>query len=521
MSSPYEKEDWIEFDLIVAYSFPNCGIGNEGKIQWYIPDDLARFKQLTMKGSSSTAHVIHINVVVMGRKTWNSLPKRPLPNRMNIVITKNPELLAQSDPAKMVLYCEFKDLIATLEKYNNFEIIQEPSNSKVTYWLNNIFIIGGGEVYKGILDNHSDLIRKIYVTEVYMDKEPYWDAAFPNLIKTPEYGNGVYGLTDRGGVSEFMKYGDLYYRYLTFVNFGNQKQYSRFEYWQNEEERKYLGIMRSIQSQELRTDRTGVGTRSIFGQQLEYNLTDTFPISTTKRMFLRGIFEEFMMYIRGQTDNKILVNKGVHVWDLNTTREFLDARGLTGYEVGDMGSTYGFNFRHYGAEYRGCAADYTGQGHDQLAEVIRLIKEDPTSRRMIINLWNPAANAGAALPSCLCMYQFYVREGKYLDLQIYIRSSDYFLANNWNTCTGALFVHLVCALEGIELVPGKLSVVMGDAHLYAFHESQVETNLSRTPMPFPKLVIKTKKSKIEDFEFGDLNLIGYRAHPKIDAPMAI
>jgi thymidylate synthase len=521
METHFENVNWIKFDILVAYSFPNCGIGNDGKIPWYIPDDLARFRQLTMSGSSSTNNTIHINSVVMGRKTWDSLPKRPLPNRMNIIITKNPELLAQSDPAKMTLYCEFKDLIPTLEKYNNFAVANE-SGSVVKYWLNNTFIIGGGEIYKAVLDQHSNLIRKIYVTEVYMDKEPKWDAAFPNLIKTPNWGAGEYGLHSSAyGVSKFMKYEDLYYRYFTFVNFADEGKYNKFEYWQNEEECKYLAIMRQIQSQELRADRTGVGTRSVFGKQLEYDLTNTFPMSTTKRMFLRGIFEEFMLYIRGQTDNKILVNKGVHVWDLNTTREFLDARGLTGYEVGDMGSTYGFNFRHFGADYHGCSADYSGQGYDQLAEVIRLIKEDPTSRRMIINLWNPVANSGAALPSCLCMYQFYVRDGKYLDLQIYIRSSDYFLANNWNTCTGALFVHLVCALEGISLVPGKLSVVMGDAHLYEFHASQVDVNVSRTPMPFPKLVIKNRKQNIEDFEFSDLNLIGYRAHPKIDAPMAI
>lgn len=504
-----EDEDWIEMHMIVAYSFPNCGIGNEGMIPWHIPDDLRRFKEITMRGTSSSANVIHINVVVMGRKTWDSLPKKPLPNRMNLVITRNPELLTQSDIAKMTVYCKFEDLILTLKHYNTFII------DNVQYWLNKVYIIGGGEIYRSVLEYHSDLVHNIYATEVYMESEVKCDAVFPNLIKSSKWGSNDFELSGYHGVSKFMKHEDIYYRYLTFSNTKDPN------YWRNEEESSYLGIMRFIQSQELRTDRTGVGTRSVFGKQLEYDLTDTFPMSTTKRMFIRGIFEEFMMYIRGQTDNKILTAKGVHVWDLNTTREFLDARGLSSYEVGDMGSTYGFNFRHFGAEYRGCSADYTGQGYDQLAEVIRLIKVDPTSRRMIINLWNPVANAGAALPSCLCMYQFYVREGKYLDLQIYIRSSDYFLANNWNTCTGALFVHLICGLEDISLSPGRLSVIMGDVHLYAFHEEQVKVNLDRNPMPFPKLVIKNKKQNIEDFEFNDLYLIGYRAYPRIEAPMAI
>ena len=232
------------------------------------------------------------------------------------------------------------------------------------------------------------------------------------------------------------------------------------------------------------------------------------------------------MYLRGKTDNKILVSKGVHVWDRNTSRDFLDKRGLSHYDEGDMGSTYGFNFRHFGAEYKGCGADYLGQGYDQLREVIHLIKTDPSSRRMIINLWDPRANMGAALPACLCMYQFYVR-GEYLDLQIYIRSSDYFLANNWNTCTGALLVHLICSLEGVRtpygtiLKPGNLSVCMGDTHIYKSHIQQVMENVRRVPHPFPKLVVTSKKSNIEEFEFSDIQLIGYKAHDRIPAPMAV
>jgi thymidylate synthase len=273
---------------------------------------------------------------------------------------------------------------------------------------------------------------------------------------------------------------------------------------------------------EDREDRTGVGTLSVFGKHSEYNLANNvFPISTTRRMFFRGIFEELMMYLRGQTDNKILTAKDVHVWDGNTTREFLDKRGLTHYEVGDMGSTYGFNFRHFGATYTGCSADYTGQGVDQLSDVIHLIKTDPTSRRMIINLWNPVSNDGAALPACLCMYQFYVRARKYLDLQIYIRSSDYFLANNWNTCTGALLVNLICSLEGIDLKPGKLVVNMGDTHIYKSHIDQVRENIARSPTPFPKLIIHTTKKTIEEFTFDDVELIGYNPMPRIAATMAV
>lgn len=244
---------------------------------------------------------------------------------------------------------------------------------------------------------------------------------------------------------------------------------------------------------------------------------------TTKRMFARGIFEELMLYLRGQTDNKILQNKNVHIWDANTSREFLDNRGLTHFEEGDMGATYGFNFRYYGAEYQGCNNDYKNKGgFDQLSYVIDLIRNSPSSRRILINLWNPRTLTEVALPSCLCQYQFYVDTiSKELSLQIYLRSSDVFLAHNWNTCTGAMLVHMICNLEGINLTPGELSVVSGDTHLYQNHLEAVNINLERTPRPFPKLVVKNRKKNIEEFEWTDFILIGYQPYPSIKAEMAV
>jgi thymidylate synthase len=137
-------------------------------------------------------------------------------------------------------------------------------------------------------------------------------------------------------------------------------------------------------------------------------------------------------------------------------------------------------------------------------------------------LWNPDGNQRAALPSCLCMNQFYVDTMRnLLHLQIYIRSSDYFLANNWNTCTGAILVHLLCNLEGINLYPGELTVITGDTHIYKSHINQVKENLEREPFPYPKLIVKNRKNDITTFEFNDLELIGYKCHPNISASMAI
>ena len=161
--------------------------------------------------------------------------------------------------------------------------------------------------------------------------------------------------------------------------------------WKNTEELNYLKNMELILEKGIeRTDRTNTGTISEFGLMMKFNLEDTFPISTTKKIFLRAVFEELMLYLRGQTDNKILNEKRINIWNGNTSRDFLDKRGLTEYEEGDMGETYGFNFRHFGGEYKGCSEDYSSSyGFDQLKYVINLIKNDPTSRRIIINLWNP------------------------------------------------------------------------------------------------------------------------------------
>lgn len=235
-----------------------------------------------------------------------------------------------------------------------------------------------------------------------------------------------------------------------------------------------------------------------------------------------------MLYISGRTDNKILQEKGIHIWDGNTSRAFLDQRGLTEYPEGDMGETYGFNMRHYGGQYRDCHAKYTigRDGHDQLGEAIHLIRTDPTSRRIIINLWNPGTGNRAALPSCLMMYQFYVDTvHRRLNCQIYIRSSDYFLANSWNACTGALLVHMICGLEDVNLTPGELTVVTGDTHIYKTHIEQVSTNLERHPYLRPQLFVEPSGGRrvrnIEDWRFEDLRLVGYRAYPSISAPMAV
>ena len=503
-------------NIIVGHSFHldtnrnGYGIGVNNKLPWNIKEDLQNFKKITTLVPQDE-NIEYMNAVVMGRKTWDSIPNqyRPLSNRLNVVITSQD-------------YENQEDVIFT--NWNNFqkEILNYQNNynlnickSKKKLFINNIFIIGGESIYKLALETKT--VKYIYATEVYQKMN--CDTFMPNYMNCSQ----KFVLND---VSQFYNSNNLHYRFLTYVNHNEFKIQSneKITQWQNKEEKNYIRLMKYILENGIeRDDRTGTGTISSFGHQLKFNLRDTFPLSTTKRMFFRAIFEELKLYLIGKTDNKILQNKDIHIWDGNTSREFLDKRGLTEFPEGDMGATYGFNMRHYGGEYKDCHTNY-GQdvGFDQLSYVIDLIKNNPTSRRIMINLWNPASLNKATLPSCLCQYQFYVNtQAQELNLQIYIRSSDYFLANNWNACTGALLVHLICSLYDVHLTPGELTVVTGDTHLYKTHLEQVRENIAREPYPFPKLVVKNKKRDITDFQFEDLQLIGYRAHPRIAADMAV
>ena len=524
------------FDLVVAYTFKERGIGYQGKLVWHIPEDIAHFKQITTSNSEITDKFDLHNIVVMGRKTWESIPAkyRPLEKRFNVVLSNSPEYIDKMN-AENLENTDYKNVIFT--SWNSLFLeggyiqlqhkIKSLTGNKYSWF--QYFIIGGAQIYSQALQTAYSNCNRIIIhaTEIYptsnVSSNPttdlQFDAYFPKVDETKIH---LYSISN----FQYSSKGNLWYRFATYSN-----QLSIGKPFENTEEQVYLDLMRRIlETGKSNDDRTGIGTLSLFGAMLKFQLRDTFPISTTKRIPLRMIFEELMLYISGRTDNRILQEKGIHIWDGNTSREFLDRRGLSEYREGDFGETYGFNMRHYGGTYSGCDTEYPigAYGFDQLANAIHLIKTDPYSRRIIIDLWNPATQDKAALPSCLCKYQFNVDVvAKELNLAIYLRSSDYFLANNWNTCTGALLVHMICALDGVDLTPGELTVFIADAHIYKSHITQVRENLYRTPYPYPKLVIKSKpangvsRKNIEDFRWEDIELLGYRCHPGIKAEMAI
>uniref|UniRef100_A0A6C0F024 DHFR domain-containing protein n=1 Tax=viral metagenome TaxID=1070528 RepID=A0A6C0F024_9ZZZZ len=561
----------LKLNLVVAYTFGKQGIGSNGTIPWTIPEDMKHFKELTIPKSIEYP----FSIVIMGRKTWESIPenRRPLTERFNVILSNNSEYIEREnakygkrmiDSKSGILFSTWDDFFSNSNIYLLEKRMMDSVPENMKGYIQRPFsyyIIGGEQIYKKALDMCHDLnlSYSINATEIYLTKEQEQvpqeqDTASKYACDTffPKIDESLI-ITS---VSPFYKSkSDLLYRFITYEKTKNSDTINIKPKSFYTQENDYLDLMRNIlENGSSNDDRTGVGTVSIFGSMLKYDLRDTFPLCTTKRMFFRAIFEELMFYLSGKTDNKILQAKGIHVWDGNTSREFLDKRGLAHYEEGDMGQTYGFNYRHFGGEYKGCGVDYGLQrtstnspdntmeikpssreldglqpslGYDQVANVINLIKTEPSSRRIIIDLWDCSTVHKAALPSCLCKYQFNVNvKKKELNLAIYLRSSDYFLANNWNTCCGALFVHLLCNLEGIDLTPGDLTVFIADAHLYKTHLEKVKINLERSPYPFPKLLVNqssqgVKKNDILDFKFEDIELVGYKSYPNIKAEMAI
>ena len=289
----------------------------------------------------------------------------------------------------------------------------------------------------------------------------------------------------------------------------------------NEEENQYLHQLKNIIEKGYEgDDRTGVGTKSLFGTQMRFNLeNNSFPLLTTKRMFTKGIVEELLWFLRGDTNSKNLENKGVSIWKGNSCRETLNNLGFTDREVGDCGPIYGFNFRHYGGNYKDCDTNYTNCGYDQVKEVLRLIKEDPTSRRIIINLWNPLTLKQTVLPPCHVLYQFKVI-GTKLSCSLYQRSGDMGLGIPFNIASASLLTIIFAKLTNLE--PYELIHSIGDSHIYLDHEEALKQQILRTPYKFPKLdIIDRGQSKVEDFILEDFVISDYTCYKKIKLKMAV
>lgn len=429
-----------------------------------LPDWPGRKKDLIFF-QSKTEH----QVVIMGAKTWLSLPptKRPLPNRINIVIKDNRGEI---------------EGVECVETFSSLELSLKWCQSKE---LDNVYVIGGKKLIEETLRHPKFNILYLTVHHGFFECDQH--------LTEYEYFRHKEILDDASLTHTIYKIST-----------------------NNIEEKNYLELGKKILNNGIENVcRNGI-TKSLFGHSLTFDLSNGFPLLTTKKMFWKGIIEEFIMSIKGITSSKYLEDKGIKIWEKNTSEDFLKSLNLP-YDVGDMGPMYGYQWRHYGAAYKGSEADYTNQGVDQLFELISGIKSDPQSRRHLLTTYNPSqVKEGVLYPCHDLITQFYVRVNT-LDCSMYQRSADYFLGLPFNIAETALLLTLIAHL--CNLTPGKIIIHMGDVHIYQDHYDAVKSQLERIPMKFSELVINHTIDNIDDITTDNFVLQNYNKYPAIKASM--
>lgn len=286
------------------------------------------------------------------------------------------------------------------------------------------------------------------------------------------------------------------------------------------EEYQYLSLIENILKNGCDFESRNGSTKSIFGNMMRFSLNDgIIPILTTKKVAWKTCFKELQWFIKGHTDNKLLKEVNVHIWDDNGSKEFLEKQNLT-YREDDLGPVYGHQWRHFNAPYTDCNADYTNQGIDQLQELIKNLKseEGRKSRRLIISAWNPCQIKEMALPPCHVLMQFYVSENKYLSCSLYQRSGDVGLGVPFNIASYSFLTHMLakhCGLEAKDFV-----YFLGNAHIYEEHIEPLKEQIQREPLPFPKITLKEVKENIEDYSLTDIEFSQeYKFHKQIKMEM--
>ncbi|KAI4295498.1 hypothetical protein L6164_035540 [Bauhinia variegata] len=502
---------------VVVAATREMGIGKDGKLPWRLPTDLKFFKEITL----TTSDTAKKNAVLMGRKTWESIPpeNRPLPGRLNVVLTRSGRFDIAT--AENVVICG--SMSSALELL---------ASSPYSLSIEKVFVIGGGEIFREALNAPG--CDAIHITEIEtsiecdtfmppIDSDVFqtWYSSFPRVENNIRYSFTTYVRVRSSSDESHTENTDpIFDGKLDTIKFEIKKfSFLPKMIFVRHEEYLYLRLVQEIISEGTsKDDRTGTGTLSKFGCQMRFNLRKNFPLLTTKKVFWRGVVEELLWFISGSTNAKVLQEKGIHIWDGNASREYLDSIGLTDREEGDLGPVYGFQWRHFGARYTDMHADYSGEGYDQLLDVINKIKNNPDDRRIILSAWNPADLKLMALPPCHMFVQFYVANRE-LSCQMYQRSADMGLGVPFNIASYAL---LTCMIAHVcELVPGDFIHVIGDAHVYRTHVRPLQEQLENLPRPFPILKINPKKKDIDSFVAADFKLIGYDPCQKIEMKMAV
>ncbi|KAF7458180.1 AChain A, Bifunctional dihydrofolate reductase-thymidylate synthase [Cryptosporidium felis] len=515
--------------IIVAASVIKHGIGVNGDLPWDIPEDLKNFCKLT----SYTDNKLKKNALVMGRKTWDSIGRRPLKNRTNVVISST--LSTETTDSSAVVFRSLDDSLEFLMKDDSIETI---------------FICGGETIYRESLEKN--LVNTIYLTRVALE-EIEFDTFFPTIPSRflPIYMSQTF--CSKNISFDFMIYERIddstdvqvptplskqqrsignTIKHLDEI-FGLRRMEDRYRFPKCEilntpsirfgrehYEFQYLDLLsRVLENGVYRENRTGINTYSIFGQMMKFDLRESFPLLTTKRVAIRSIFEELVWFIKGDTNGNHLIDKKVYIWSGNGSKEYLEKVGLGHREENDLGPIYGFQWRHFNGEYKTMHDDYTGVGIDQLAKLIESLKNNPNDRRHIITAWNPSALSQMALPPCHVLSQFYVTNDNRLSCTLYQRSCDLGLGCPFNIASYSILCMMLAQVCGY--LPGEFTHFIGDAHIYENHVDQLKSQLRMLPRPFPQLRFKRNVENIEDFVWEDIDLIGYYPHPVIKMEMAV
>lgn len=442
------------------------GIAKNGEIPWKFKEDLKYFKKLT----SYVDKIIGKNTCIMGRKTFESLPNKYLPNRQNVILTNK----TNDEIDKLYNY----DSSQVIFKNNLFDAIKYGKNNG-----NDIWIIGGANVYKQAMNYYQ--VNKLYINIIQHNFNCDQFVEIPSV----KFNNSLI-LTCS---NEFDNENYNIYFNKSEINNGVESQ--------------YLKILEKILNIGNKRETRNGYTLSLFSEELKFNLEDGFPLLTTKKMFWKGIVEELLFFIRGDTNTKKLEEKGVNIWKGNTTREFLDKMGFD-YEEGDMGPMYGYQWRNFNS-----------QGIDQLKEVIDMINKDSRSRRIIMTDYNPLqAKKGVLYPCHSLMIQFYVHDEK-LSIKMYQRSADAFLGLPFNIASTSLLLYIISSLTNLK--PGDVTITLGDCHIYEEHIEAVKTQLKRSNFKLPNLDMKKFKNleEVENSCLEDYKIINYKCHPRIKAKM--
>jgi len=464
-------------------------IGQNDGLPWRrISRDLALFSRLTTGSSIGGKNQ---NAIVMGRKTYDTLPSKPLQGRHNWILSRNGGL-----------------------SWNDIRKLGRREDAPKEIW-----VIGGAEIYNQCFTELP--ISRMVIT--YIERQGCEPAC--DTLQIP---GGVF-LERDSSFAKALERSKLVDETKSYISS------TTYDVWECKvceyeldihPEFQYLDMIQEIIQKGIsKKDRTGVGTIGLWGGMTRWNLQKGFPLLTTKRVFWKGVVEELLWFLQGQTDAKLLSKKGVKIWDANGSRDFLDKLGFTERREGDLGPVYGFQWRHFGAPYINPDTKPT-EGIDQISTVLEQLKKSPWDRRCLVVAWNPTALREMALPPCHVLFQLQgvgqntPDDPLRLNLLFYQRSCDMGLGVPFNIASYALLTHILAHMLGWQV--GELVHLMGDRHVYTNHVEPLMTQLERMPKNFPELRIKVEpKTDPGEYELEDFELIDYSCHPTIPMEMAV